>query len=366
MRDFNQAGRIVIKVGTAILTKNDSVDTEYIQSLACQIAELIKEKRSVALVTSGAIGMGAGALNLKGPIKDLKMRQACAAIGMPLLMNEYYKAFFKHGIIVAQVLLTAEVLNERRSYLNLRNSMEKLLKLGVMPILNENDCVSTKEIGTAFGDNDKLSALVASKLDADLLIVLTDIDGLYDKNPRKYNNAKPVKIITEITPDIENMADEYGSTHSTGGMKTKIQAAKIAANAGYKIVLANGREQNIIRRIIAGEDLGTLFLPKRKLTNRQRWILNSKAEGTIKIDEGAMSAIRQKKSLLPSGIVQIKKQFNPGSVVIINDKAKAVTSLGSAELERLAGHHSSEIRKTLGMNRKDVVANPEDIVFFED
>jgi len=366
MRNFSHTKRIVIKIGTSTLTKNGRVDTEYIRQIVHQIATLIKEKRSIVIVTSGAIGMGASALNIVGPVNNLKMRQACAAIGMPLLMAEYRKAFSEHGITVAQVLLTTEVFNNRKSYLNLRNSMEKLLKLGVVPILNENDCISTKEIGTAFGDNDKLSALVASKIDADLLIMLTDIDALYDKNPRKYSNARPIKIVTKITKEIEKIADEHGSTHSTGGMKTKIQAAKIASDAGYKIILAHGREQNIIERIIAGEDIGTLFLPKRKLSNRQRWILYSAAEGTIKIDEGAMAAIRKKKSLLPSGVVQVKKHFNPGAIVNLNDEAKAVTRLGSDELEHLAGRHSREIREILGANRKDVVATPDDIVFFED
>ncbi len=366
MRDFKEAKGIVVKIGTAVLSKGGRIDKEYVTQTAHQIASLVKERHNVVIVSSGAIGMGAGALKLKGPVVSLKMRQACAAIGMPLLMSEYEKAFSKHGITVAQVLLTANVLNTRRSYLNLRNSMETLIKLGVIPIVNENDCVSTEEIGTAFGDNDRLSALVASKLDADLLIILSDIDALYDKNPRKHSDAKLIKVVTEITKEIEKMADRHGSAYSTGGMKTKIQAAKIASDAGCKIILANGREQNVIGRIVAGEDIGTLFLPRRKLNSKQRWILHSAPEGTLYIDEGAMEAIKQKKSLLPSGIVKVEGNFAPEAIIDINDKARTVTNLGSEELRRLAGLHSSSIRKILGENRKDEVARHEDIVFFED
>jgi glutamate 5-kinase len=293
------------------------------------------------------------------------MRQACAAIGQPLLMAEYRKSFARHGVTVAQVLLTAEVLSNRKTYLNLRNAIETLLKLGVVPILNENDSVSTDEIGSTFSDNDKLGALVASKLDADLLIMLSDIDALYDKNPRQYDDAKPIPTVYEITAEIIRNAGEKGSRFSTGGMKTKLEAAKIAANAGCRMVLANGRARNIINRIIAGEEIGTLFLPKRKLSNRARWILNSAAAGVIRIDDGAMQAVRNRKSLLPSGVTSVEGTFEAGSVVMLNDRAKAVTNLSSAQLKQLAGKHSTEIRKTLGPRHRDVVAIPEDIVFID-
>lgn len=366
MRDFSQVKRVVIKIGTTTLSKGDKIDKGYVSDIASQIAKLKDEGRHIVIVSSGAIGMGAGSLRLKGPVVSLKMRQACAAIGMPLLMYEYKKAFSKYGILVAQVLLTAKVLNTRRTYLNLRNTMDTLLKLGVVPIVNENDCISTEEIGTAFGDNDTLSALVASKLDVDLLIILSDVDALYDKNPRKYSDAKPIEVVTEITEEIERIADKHGSMHSTGGMKTKIEAAKIASDAGCKIVLANGREPKVIERILLGENIGTLFLPKRKLNSRQRWILHSYPEGTIYIDEGAMNAIKQRKSLLPSGVIKVKGNFIAGAVVNINDRARTVTNLSSEELKRTAGKHSSNIRKLLGESRKDEIASHEDIVFFED
>ena len=365
MRNFDNAKRIVVKIGTNTLTRDGGVDTAYVGRVAKQVAALLKTGRQVVIITSGAIGMGAGQLDVAGKVKDIKMRQACAAIGQPLLMAEYKKSFARYGVTVAQVLLTAEVLNNRKTYLNLRNSVETLFRLAVVPILNENDSVSTDEIGTAFGDNDKLSALVASKIDADVLIMLSDIDALYDKNPRKTADAKPIPAVYEITDDIMRSAGGRGSGLGTGGMKTKIEAAKIASNAGCPMVLANGRLKNVIGRIVAGEEIGTAFYPKRKLSNRSRWILNSAAAGVINIDEGAMRAVKNRKSLLPSGVVTVKGTFEAGAVVMLNDNAKAVTNLSSSQLKALAGKHSSEIRKALGPKHRDVVSIPEDIVFLD-
>jgi glutamate 5-kinase len=373
MRDFSKAKRVVIKIGTNILTKDEGIDAGYVGQVAGQVNSLLKMGKQVVIVTSGAIGMGAGQLKLSNKPGDVRMRQACAAIGQPMLMAEYRKGFEQFGVTVAQVLLTAEVLNNRKTYLNLQNSIETLLKLGVVSVLNENDSISTDEIGgapstslkTSFGDNDRLSALVASKIDADLLIILTDIDALYDKDPKKYADAKPIDTVFEITEEIIKSAGGKGSKFSAGGMKSKIEAAKIASNAGCKIVLANGRAENVIERIIAGETIGTLFLPKRKLSNRERWILNSTPAGKINIDDGAIRAIKNKKSLLPSGIKSIEGTFEAGEVIWLNDKAKAVTNFSSGELETLAGKHSTEIRKLLGPKRRDVVAIPEDIVFVD-
>jgi glutamate 5-kinase len=365
MRNFEKSKRVVIKIGTNTLTKDSGIDADYVGQVAEQVDALLKTGKQVVIITSGAIGMGAAQLSLGERPTDIRMRQACAAIGQPLLMAEYRKAFERFGVTVAQVLLTAEVLNNRKTYLNLRNSIETLLKLGVVPVLNENDSISTEEIGTAFGDNDKLSALVASKLDADVLIMLSDIDALYDKDPRRFDDAKPVKAVYEITDQIIKSAGSRGSKFASGGMKTKIEAAKIASNAGCRIVLADGRLKNVIGRIIGGEEIGTVFMPKRKLSNRARWILNSEPAGVINIDEGAMKAVRNRKSLLPSGITSVEGSFDAGDVIMLNDKAKAVTNLSSAQLKSLAGKHSSEIRKILGPKHRDVVAIPEDIVFVD-
>lgn len=365
MRNFEKTKRVVIKIGTNTLAKNGGVDTAYFSGVAEQVKALTESGRQVVVVTSGAIGMGAGQLGLTEKPREMKMRQACAAIGQPLLMQEYRMAFEEQGVQVAQVLLTAEVLTNRKTYLNLRNAIETLLGLGVVPVLNENDSVSTAEIGTAFGDNDKLSALVASKIDADLLIMLTDIDALYDKNPQEHADAKPIPVVFEITEEIVRNAGGSGSVHSTGGMKTKIEAAKIAANAGCRIVLANGRESRVISRIMAGEPLGTIFMPRRKLGNRARWILNSRPAGVIRIDDGAMKALRNHKSLLPSGVTGVEGAFDSGEVVMLNEAAKAVASVDSAQLKTLAGKHSTEIKKLLGPGHRDVVAIPEDIVFLD-
>jgi glutamate 5-kinase len=309
--------------------------------------------------------MGAGQLKISSYVTDIKTRQACAAVGQPLLMAEYRKAFDKFGLICGQVLLTAEVLHNRKTYLNLKNAVETLLKLDIVPILNENDCVATEEIGTAFGDNDKLSALIASKLDADVLIMLSDIDGLYDKKPSKSSDAKLIKAVYEITSEILKNAGSKGSKFATGGMKTKIEAAKIASSAGCRIVLAKGRTKNVITKIIAGDDVGTVFMPKRKLSNRLRWLLNSAARGTITIDDGAAEAVKKKKSLLPKGIKSVSGNFIAGDVVMLNNIAKAVTNFGSDDLKKIAGKHSSEIKNILGEDKKDVVAIPENIVFLD-
>jgi glutamate 5-kinase len=365
MRNFSNSKRIAVKIGTNTLSKDGVIDSSYIRSVADQIAALVKDGRQVVLITSGAIGMGAGRLGITDTAADIKIRQACAAVGQPLLMTEYRKAFDRFGLTCAQVLLTAEVLNHRQTYLNLKNAVETLLRLGVVPVLNENDCVATDEIGTAFGDNDKLSALVASKLDADVLIMLSDIDALYDKDPRKFDDAKPVKAVYEITDAIIKSAGSRGSKFATGGMKSKIEAAKIASNAGCRIVLANGKVKDVITKIIAGEDIGTVFLPKRKLSNRLRWLLNSAAAGVITIDDGAVEAIRKKKSLLPKGIKTVNGSFDAGDVVMLNTFAKVVSNFSSEELRKIAGKHSSEIKDILGPGKKDVIAIPENIVLVD-
>ncbi|MEW5814906.1 MAG: glutamate 5-kinase [Spirochaetota bacterium] len=366
MRNFTKSKRIVIKIGTNVLTKNNSLDIDYVQDIAGQVAALLKENRQILIVTSGAIGMGAHELELKEKVTKIKMRQACAAIGQPLLMHQYKIAFEKYKIPIAQILLTTEVLNNRHTYLNLRNSVETLLSLEVVPIFNENDSVSTAEIGTAFGDNDSLSALIASKVDADLLIMLTDIDAFYDKDPKVHQDAKPIHTVEGLTKEIVKSAGSRGSTFSTGGMKTKIEAVKIAENAGCRVVIANGREPRIINRILAGEIVGTIFLAKQKLTNRARWILNSLPEGNIVVDDGAMAAIKNNKSLLPTGVIAVEGIFKTGSVVSVNKTAKIVTGFNSTELESIIGKHSTEVIKILGKGKRDVIARPEDIVFPEE
>jgi glutamate 5-kinase len=353
----------VVKIGTNLLTDSGGINSSYIEEVSSQVAGLIEENRQVLLVSSGAIGLGAGELGITSRITDIQLRQACAAIGQPLLMYRYRSAFARHGLIIAQVLLTREVFNNRRSYLNLRNSVERLLELGSVPIFNENDSISTDEIGTAFGDNDRLSALVASKVDADLLVLLSDIDGLYDSDPKENPQAVRIGRVEEVDDRIMSYAGSAGSEFSTGGMATKLKAARIAAAAGCATLLAHGREERILARLLAGEDIGTLFLPGEKLSNRSRWILNSVPRGSIIVDNGAVEALRHRKSLLASGILRVEGVFNAGDVVQINDVAKAVPAYNSRELERLIGKHTSEVTELFGAGRREEIARPEDIVF---
>ena len=373
MRDFSTVARVVVKIGTSCLTGGTGIDTDYVKNIARQIRTVLdpgessegKTQRKILIVTSGAIGMGASEIGLTSRITNINMRQACAAMGQPLLMQEYRQAFAAHGVKVAQVLLTADVLANRKSYLNLRNAVETLLSLGVIPIFNENDSIATDEIGSAFGDNDTLSAYIASKVDADLLIMLSDIDGLYSADPRIHPNAKPIDTVDTITREIEESAGSTGTEFATGGMETKILAVKIAKKAGCQVVLADGKKERIIERIIAGEEEGTLFLADSRMSNRQRWILNSKPAGFLTIDSGALMAIRKRKSLLPPGVMSIDGVFNRGDVILVNEVVKLVTAFNSSELESIIGKHSSEIRTLLGPDRKDVIARPEDMVFLD-
>lgn len=365
MRNFAETRRVVVKVGTTTLTGTEGIDEAYVRDLARQIAQLRSSGREVLLVSSGAIGLGARELGVKGRVQEIKMRQACAAIGQPILMNTYKGIFAAEGIRIAQVLLTKEVLDNRKSYVNLQNSVETLLELEVLPIINENDCVATDEIGTAFGDNDKLSALVASKVDADLLIILSDIDALYDRDPKRNREAKPIHTVASLTPEIIASAGKAGSSVGTGGMATKLQAVRVAENAGCRTIIAHGKEREVISRLMGGEELGTLFLAQRRLKNRSRWILNSEPRGRILVDEGAIEAMRHHKSLLPTGLRGVEGVFEAGAVVLVNDKVKVVSSFNSSELESLIGKHSSEVPAIVGDRRK-LIARPEDMVFLED
>jgi glutamate 5-kinase len=366
MRDFSDVKRIVIKIGTSTISTTQGLNSEFMRQLAFQIHKLLQDKKQVVIVTSGAIGMGADQLGINKRVTGIKMRQACAAVGQPLLMQEYRKVFLKYKIITAQVLLTADVLSNRKTYLNLRNALESLLELGTVPILNENDSVSTEEIGSAFGDNDRLSAFVASKINADALIMLSDIEALYDKDPRQFSDAKLIPIVYEITDKLEKGAGSRGSTHAQGGMKTKIQAARITSQAGCRMILTSGKRKNVIIEILQGKEIGTIFLPKRRLSQRIRWIINSNPAGTIQIDQGALQAIRKNKSLLPSGIQTVEGEFKRDAVVMLNDVAKAVAAFSSAELRLIAGKHSRKIEEILGKGRGKVVAIPENIIFLDD
>ena len=354
--DLSKAGRIVIKVGTSNLTdKNYRLEPRKVEKLAKEIVELKNKGKEVILVTSGAIGAGIGKLDLKQRPRDIKVLQATAAVGQNILMSTYDRYFTTHEQTIAQVLLTHEDFFDRQRYLNLRNTLSILLKSGVIPIINENDTVAVDEIKV--GDNDNLSALVASNLGADLLIILTDADGLFTYDPKRSKKAALISVVDEITPEIERITDaEARGKTGVGGMKTKIQAAKVTMQAGIPLVIANGGEENIIMRIIEGEPVGTLFMPKRKkMYSREHWILfASPPKGRIKVDVGAKTAlIKNSGSLLPSGIIGVEDEFKSGDTVSIVDAngmefAKGISNYSSSDIEKIKGMQSKDIEHVLG------------------
>lgn len=366
-RDFHDVNRIVVKIGTSVLTKADgSLDKKYMDSIARQINELIKTGKQIIIVSSGAIGSGVKELKLEKMPRDIPTRQGAAAIGQSILIETWRSVFRKHGLKVAQLLLTYEAFSNRRTYINLRNSMSILAKYGAIPIINENDPISVHEIESTFGDNDKLSALVAAKVDAELLILLTDVHGLYDKNP-KHKDAKLIPEITEMSPEIESIGGEAGSWRTKGGMKTKIEAAKIAMESKCNLIIANAWEKRILTRIIQGEELGTLFRAlKTSYTNKERWIRFSKSYGKITIDNGARNALQKGGSLLPSGITKLEGKFNPGDIVsLIHEEqeiAKGIVDYSAEELEKIKGTSSDQIEKILGYKNYNNVVRRENMV----
>ncbi|CAD7771430.1 Glutamate 5-kinase [Candidatus Methanoperedenaceae archaeon GB50] len=356
--------RIVVKIGTNTLSDKDGLRYDFIKDIARQVSHLKREGKEVIIVTSGAIGAGCKALNLmqRPQPTDIILKQACAAVGQSVVMEAYHNAFASYNEVVAQILLTYDDFSDRKKYLNFRNGIEKLLKLGVIPVVNENDVVATDEIKERFGDNDRLSALLSSGVDADLLIMLSDVDGLYDRDPKIHRDARLITTVPEITREIEAMAGEKGSPLSVGGMVTKIGAAKICADAGCRVVITNGNVKNVVTRIVGGERIGTLFLARKRLSKKEMWISHSTAKGRIIIDDGAKDAILKNKSLLPSGIVEIKGMFEKNDVVFLNDFAKAIVDFSSEDLKKIKGKNSSEIKKILNKSGK-VIVKSENIVF---
>jgi glutamate 5-kinase len=366
--DLAKARRVVIKIGTRTISAEEGpgVDQEYIRSLAASVARLRDRDIQVLLVSSGAIGMGARALGLTQRSQSVTMRQACASIGQPLLMQSYREAFLAHDLITAQVLVTRDLFNRRGSFNHLKNSVEKLLKLGSIPIINENDSISTEEISRSFGDNDQLSAHVASKIDAELLILLSDVDGLYDRNPRYHADARFIPYVPELKEEHHLAARGKGSAHSTGGMSTKLKAVEIAGDAGCTVVLAHGRDPGVIERIIGGEEIGTFFGTSEVMKQRIRWIKNAEPAGRLSIDQGALEAILKRHSLLARGIVSVEGVFPRGSVVLVNDKVKLISSLDSTSLEKVIGVHSEEIPRILGSGSPEIIARPEDMYILDE
>ena len=324
----------------------------------------IEAKRVVVKIGTNTICRGDGTVD-QTYLEDVAMKQACAAVGQAILMMACRDAFRKYGMKVGQVLLTYGAFSDRARYIDLRKAIDEMFRLGVVPVFNENDVIATDEIEEIFGDNDKLSALVASKMDADLLILLTDVDGLYDRNPEADRDAKLIPVVDEITKDIERIAGTRKNSRSTGGMRTKINAAKVAMDSGCSMVVANGQVTDVIVRVATGEELGTLFSPHASYTNRERWIIFACPRGKLVVDEGAEAALRAGNSLLPCGIAEVEGKFKKGDIVRINSFAKGVVNLSSAEIASLV--KACQMEKAAGNrngNGKAVVSS-ENIVLHE-
>jgi glutamate 5-kinase len=375
-KELKDARRVVIKLGSNLFfNEQGGLALDRIFALIDDIAEARLSGRQVIIVSSGAVALGSNALKMKPQSALLVQKQAFAAVGQSRLMNLYEQGFSKHGIIAAQVLLTEEDFSNRKRYLNLRNTLTALLDMNVVPIINENDTVATSELevtdrNASFSDNDKLSALVVSKLDAQLLVLLSDVDGLFTENPRDNPNAELIQKVHDITPDIEALAGQK-SSRGRGGMATKLQAARISMNSGGMAVIANGLKHGVLRRILAGEAEGTLFAGRSEaLSGKRRWIaFASSVAGRIHINAGAFEAIARKNaSLLNAGVTRIENNFERGDVVAIigpdgNEIGRGIVNYSSEDAVRLIGRHSDDIAKLASTRNYDALITRDNIAF---
>jgi glutamate 5-kinase len=375
----SDARRVVIKLGSNLFF-NDSgaIALGRIFSFIEDIAAARISGRQVIVVSSGAVALGAAALKMKSAGASLAQKQALAAIGQSRLMNLYEQGFAKYDLTAAQVLLTEEDFSSRKRYLNLRHTLTTLLDMGVIPVINENDTVSTTELevtdrSRSFGDNDKLSALVMSKLDATVLILLSDVDGLFTDNPRENPDAEFIPEVHEITSDIEAVAGKK-STRGRGGMATKLQAARVAMNSGGMAIIANGLKTGILGRVLTGDDEGTLFVGKAtSLSEKRRWIAFASAiSGRIHINEGAVDAITKKNaSLLYAGVTRIEHEFEHGDVVSIvgpngQEIGRGIVNYSSTDALKLIGKHSDDIAKLATSKNYDAFITRNNIAFLTD
>ena len=367
---LKNAKRIVIKVGTSTITyANGKRNFSQIDRLAREISDLQNQGKEMILVTSGAVAVGVDRMGLSCKPATIPGKQAAAAVGQGVLMHTYEKFFADYGQVVAQVLITKTEAIDRHRYTNSRNTFMELMRQQVIPIVNENDVVALDEL--KIGDNDNMSALVAGIVDADLVIILSDVDGLYTANPQTHPEAKLVPTVLEITPEVEASAGGVGSARGTGGMATKIQAAKAATSSGIQLVIASGTEKNAITRILQGEVLGTLFVSREnRLQFRKRWLaFGAQIQGSLVVDEGCAKAIHKAGgcSILPAGIFAVEGEFLAGSTVRVIDKdahelARGLVHYSSAELAQIKGCKSTEIADILGHKNFDEVIHRDDLV----
>lgn len=376
---ISNTNRVVIKFGTNILTNDEGdVSLSRVYSFIEDVSKLRKEGKEVILVTSGAVGLGKSKLGLEST-DATALKQACAAVGQGRLMSIYEAGFDKYGLAVAQILLTEDDFSQRKRYLSLRMTLNKLLELKVIPIINQNDTVSTIELDelyddmqVCFSDNDKLSALVASELDADLLVILSDVEGLYDSNPKTNSNAKIIPVVENVTDEILNLG-EGASSGGRGGMRTKLEAARLVTRSGGTVLVANGKTPSVINQIFSENEIGTIFLPHQELlSGKKRWIgYATNILGKIIVNYGAKKAILEKESsLLPIGVVEVRNEFKKGEVVSILDEnekeiARGMVNYNSDDCKKLIGAHSDDISKILGYKNYDAVITRDNITVLE-
>ncbi|MHB8138751.1 MAG: glutamate 5-kinase [Smithellaceae bacterium] len=362
------AKKILIKIGSAVLTGADGLDLKIIDALTQEMCDLTRRGFSIVLVTSGAIASGKHRLNIAGKLKSIPEKQAAAAVGQGRLMRVYSKAFEKNNLYVAQILLTLSDLTDRQRYLNIRNTLSTLMDWHVTPIINENDSVAVDEI--KFGDNDNLAAMIANVIEADLFINLTATDGLYDCNPSQSKKAKLIGIVSDITDEIEAAATAETSSVGTGGMKSKIIAARKVTSIGIPCVIAPGKRKNILADIMAGREIGTLFLPQiSRLNSKKYWIaFTLRPRGRLIIDDGAKKALLDKgKSLLPSGITAVEGEFTTGDPVNCIDSegnllGKGLVNYTSGDIRKILGLRTSQIYPVLGHKDYDEVIHRDNLV----
>ncbi|MEO5354812.1 MAG: glutamate 5-kinase [Magnetococcus sp. XQGC-1] len=367
-QQMRTARRVVVKIGSNLLTAGGAgLRQEWISARATEMVRLLKEGRQVVIVTSGAVAAGAPLLGLKRPPASLREKQAAAAAGQSVLMRCYELAFAAHGIAVGQILITRADVENRRRYLNARDTLWTLSSLGLVPVVNENDTVMVEEI--QFGDNDTLSANVADLVGADLLILLSDVDGFFDADPRTHSHARPLPLVERITPSLEKLAGGAGSAVGCGGMTTKLKAAKMAARRGCHTVLTNGFRPDPIGEVFAEKPVGTLFLADgNPLSAHKAWIANARlSRGEISLDLGATRALLSGRSLLAKGIVGVRGRFDRGDAVVCLDPAgqpvaKGAVNYGAAELQRIQGEHSSAFVAILGFEGDAEVIHRDNMV----
>lgn len=363
------AKRIVVKVGTSTLSHSTGkLNFQRIERLVRELADLANQGKEIILVTSGAVSAGMDRLGLKEKPKTIPEKQAAAAVGQGILLHTYEKIFGEYGQIVAQVLLTREDSVNRKRYANSRNTLLTLLSMGVIPIINENDAVAVDEL--KIGDNDTLSAMVASIVDADLLIILSDVEGVFTANPQSDPTAALIPEIGDITPEIEDLAGGPGSMRGTGGMYTKIQAAKIAVNSGVVMVIASGFRDGVVREVLSGSNVGTLFLSKEsRLHIRKRWLaFGARIRGSVIVDKGCEQAIiTTGSSLLPAGITMVDGDFEQGSTIRIltaegREIARGVVNYGADDVRKIAGVQTQDIIEKLGSKLYDEIIHRDNMV----